>query len=1048
MRTNKFKFYPLKCTNLRWLLVVIIGFIQLQAVSQNQTSQNYTVSGVVTSKENGEPLPGVNVILKNSSVGAITDFDGVYSISAPGDGVLIYSSIGFVAEEVPVNLRKVIDVSMTADVMSLEEIVVVGYGTQKKINLTGSVSSINSSEIVERPQQNVMALLQGKAAGLQISSNSGRPGREGINTLVRGMGSYGTNNQPLMIIDGVPGSVDVLNPEDIEAISVLKDAASASIYGSRAANGVILITTKRGKEGTMNLTYNTYASIQQPTFLGDQIWNSAQYMELWNQLADRHGGRTKYSQELIDKYKDPNKDRIKYPDFNWMEGTFGNGYLISHNLNVNGGSEKLTYNISFGFQDQQGIVSSDKYKKYTGVVNAESKIKEWLNLGLNIKLFKGEINESYFNDENGMPLLAVTNAPMYRPYLPDGSGRYAQLAFPLTLGGTGVNRNATAMRKETERLNENYTVNPQFYGDVTVVKSDIMSLISHTQASFSFSENFGSYYYPAAIPFYYYLKESDYMAGGADEYMVSNPSGSPANLGVGNTWSRNISTNWFSTLNFDWDINEDHSMSALVGYQEETANSRFLSGSRRIYPTSGMKEINGGSVDGQSLSGNLSSEVALRSIFGRIKYSYKDRYLIEGNFRTDGTSRLAPSARWGTFPSISAAWRVSEEDFIKNNINWVDDLKLRGSWGNLGNSEVGSYPYQEVYNVGNYIFGGAPQLGALNSSYRDPNLQWEKTTVTDIGLDMTLARGLFGLTFDWYNKTTTGILAGLPVPASLGLNGPIVNYGEMRNQGVEIEVSHKNQIGDFGYGLNFQASYNKNELLKVRTPSYGTYIVEEGLPYRSYYLYQQEGIFQSEEDILNHATQPYENPKPGDIYYKDINGDGVVDQDDRQVTDGVYPKVIYSSTINLSYKNFDLNAFFQGITGKTQLAWQWVVDPFTTGGPPSEKFLDAWTPENTDTNVPALYYSGYGPMNYMSTYYLENSSYLRLKNLQIGYNFPQTVLSTLKLQGLRIYLSGENLFTITKYGYGMDPENDQGKTDTVVKYPQLKSFSAGVRLTL
>ncbi|MGV8095840.1 MAG: TonB-dependent receptor [Mangrovibacterium sp.] len=1011
-------------------------------------SQPKSVSGKVTDSS-GSPLRGVTVIIKGTTEGTITDSNGNYSLSnVPENAALIFSFVGMRTQELSVSGRTSIDVSLTEETIRIEEVVAIGYGTQRRVNLTGSVSTVAPTEIQARPHQNVAALLQGKVPGLLISSNSGRPGREGVNILLRGMASYGTNNTPLVIIDGIPASLDMVNPEDVESVSVLKDAASASIYGSRATNGVILITTRKGKKGFNRLTYNGSYSVQDPTFLGDQIWNSAQYMKLFNQMVDRQGGWVKYSDEMIARYEDPHRDKIKYPDYNWMKGTFKSGSLMNHNLNFMGGSEKIVYNISLGYKDIDGITISDAFKKYTGLVSIESTINRWIKIGTNTKFLYSNTKESFYNDENGLSLLAGSSKPMYMPYLPDGSGRYGWLNIPNSEGGDWSNRNPIAMASETERKITNYIFNPQIYADITILNNNKITLTSHTQASFTFYEDFTNTYYPKAIPLYYYLKESDYKAGGDDEYKIGSADGWPADMGVSNNWNRSLYHSVFSTLDFNWNISENDHLAALVGYQEESSNSRSLSGKRTAYPHPGMKELAGGSDAGQSLWGNLNSELAMRSLFGRVKYSYKDRYLLEANLRADATSRLAPESRWGTFPSFSAAWKVSEENVIKNKLPWVNELKIRGSWGILGNSEVATYPYQETYSVDNYPFNGVANQALYNSAYKNRDLKWEETTVVDFGIDLALHNGLFGMMFDYYNKTTEGILATLKVPQSLGMNGPVVNYGSMRNRGVELQLSHKNTVGDFSYGLVFMSSLNKNKVLKLVSPSYGTYVYKEGLAYGEYYLYVWDGIFQSEDDIQNYATQPYANPKPGDIRYKDLNGDKKVDGDDRKVCKGVYPKIAYSGTINLAYKNFDLSAFFQGITGKRQLAFQWGVDPFTQGSPPSKKFLNAWTPTNKNTNVPAIYHSGYVPMNFMSTYYLLNSSYLRLKTLQIGYNLPESFLKKTKLQGLRIYLSGENLFTITNYGYGLDPENDQGKIDNVVKYPQLKSYSFGIRFSL
>lgn len=1015
--------------------------ILLSKKEANQVSQQKSLllKGHIID-ETGEPVIGANVVIKGTIIGTVTDVDGNFVIEAPDKSILQVSYIGYLSKEIKVVGDKLLAITLAEDTRNLDEVVVVGFGTQKKINLTGSVTSISSKELAERPQPNVQNMLQGKVAGMQIVSNTAQPGKDGGLIAIRGKGSFGASSDPLVLIDGVPGELNTIAPEDVESISVLKDAASASIYGARAANGVILISTKKGKEGKAQISYNFNYGWQQATGLGDQIWDSATYMDLYNQMADRMGGgRTKYPQELINKYKDPNRDMNRFPDYNWMEETFETGHTMNHNLGISGGTDKLTYNVSLGYLNQEGLLDAHSYDRYTGLMNLEAKIHDWIKIGATASFYNGVTKEPWHTNEQ-IVLLVASSRPMTKPYLPDGSGRYSYLSNPETYGGEWQNRNPVWNMNESSRKYENWRANGQLYFDIDFFKKENMKLTWSTKGGFRYSDQFMQEH-QGPTDGYYYLKEADYKQGGRDEYILATDF-FPGTTGNVNKGERTIYTMLYTTLNFDWTLKKDHVFNAMLGYQDEGNNYRFISGTRIKYPSNSMTELDGGSTDGQSLSGGM-SQFALRSLFGRLNYSYKSKYLVEANFRYDGTSRIYKDNRWGVFPSFSGAWRVSEETFIKENISWIDNLKIRASWGKLGNSEIGNYPYQDVYSTTSYVFNDAIQQGVLQTVLKDKTLKWETTAATNLGIDMSLANGLFSLTFDWYNKVTDGILSQAAIPMSVGMSAPTINYGKLQNRGVEFEVGHQNKIGDFSYGVSFMTSINRNKVLELRAPSYGSYIYEVGKPYGEHYLYIWDGIFQSDEDIKSSPTHP-NSPKPGDIKFKDLNGDNKIDSKDRQMVEGVYPKMLYSFNLNLGYKNFDLTAFFQGISGQKIWTNFFGEDPFSQGQSPNSKFLNAWTPENTNTDVPAIYSFGYAPMTgTRSTYNLKDASYLRLKNLQIGYNVPKAFISKLGIDYVRIYFSGENLLTFTPYP-DYDPERKGDGWH--VQYPQAKTYSIGLNV--
>ena len=537
----------------------------------------------------------------------------------------------------------------------------------------------------------------------------------------------------------------------------------------------------------------------------------------------------------------------------------------------------------------------------------------------------------------------------------------------------------------------------------------------------------------ASEGFYYHPINGEYVIG--DNF---NPS---PDSGVKDSFSKSKNITLYSTINYNHKIG-NHDWGVLAGVNGETHKNNSLNARRKWFPSYSIEELNGGSPIEQELGGN-SGEWGILSFFGRLNYAYASKYLFEANFRYDGTSRIYKDNRWGVFPSFSGAWRISEESFIKDNCSsWLSNLKLRASWGKLGNQEIGNYAYHDVYHSSNVVIGGDMLQGMTINSLTDKSLSWEETSITDFGLDMNLFNGKLNLTFDWYNKITSGILNTAPIPASVGLGAPVVNYGKLRNRGVEFQIGHQNTIKDFTYGVSFMATLNKNKVLELRAPSYGNHINEVGLPYGEHYMWEWIGLFQSEEDIKNSAKHPYK-VLPGDLKLKDQNDDGIIDGKDRIVVSGRHPKMLYSFNLNLGYKNFDVSAFFQGVTGRKNYTCQFLIEPFAQGGAPTVDYRDAWTPENTDTNVPALYEGipKYKALQNRSTFFLRDASYLRLKNLQVGYNFPKNWINKIGLKSLRLYFSGENLLTFSDYPHG-DPERLSEGRHAV--YPQLKTYSLGL----
>lgn len=1001
---------------------------------QSTLQQTKKVYGVVKD-ESGETIIGANVWVKDTTTGVITDIDGRYQITLNNaKATLVFSYLGMKTQEIVVGDKSEINVVLMADAEQLDEVVVVGYGTQKKVNLTGSVASVDSKKLSERPTANVASLLQGQVSGLEITQNTGQPGNEGTSMQVRGMGTFSSaGTAPMVLVDGVAGSLSALSPNEIESVSVLKDAASAAIYGARAANGVILVTTKNGQKGKMQLSYHVNTAWQQATVLPELITSSVEYMEMYNQMADRVAGKRKYSEEYIDLYRDPNRNKLLYPDYDWINETFKTGFSHNHSVTASGGSDKVLYNINFSYLNQEGILPGHGYERFTGRSNVEAQVHERVKIGAKVAFYNGNVEApAYQND--GYLLLLIQQRPMYMPYLPDGSGRYTYTDLPLNQAGEFVNRNPLYIANETHSNTEKWRWDAQAYLNIDLLKKENMSLAWNSKIALSYSDSFNKRLEPNDGEGYYYHP----LEAGADYTLGSNFN--PERSGVKDSYSKGKQLTLFTT--FDYNINVgNHDMGVLLGYSQESYDGRSLNAYRKWFPSSVIEELDGGSTLDQTLGGN-SSDWGLLSLFGRMNYSYAGKYLFEANFRYDGSSRIYKDGRWGLFPSFSAAWRISEENFIKDNCEWMNNLKLRISWGKLGNQSIGNYAYHDIYDSSNIALGGE-QVQAMNQNKLvDKSLTWEETAISDIGIDFNLWNDKLYATIDWYNKVTSGILNQAPIPASVGLGAPTINYGKLRNRGVEIQVGHRNQVRDFNYGVSFMASFNKNEVLDLLAPSYGNYINEVGLPYGEHYMWEWIGLFQSEEEIASAPKHPY-TIQPGDLKLKDQNDDGVIDGEDRIVVSGKYPKMVYSFNVDMAYKNVDLTLFFQGVEGRKIYTHTYLVEPFAQGAPPTVEFRDAWTPENRDTNIPALYggIPYYKAASNRSTYFLRDASYLRLKNLQLGYNFPKQWISKVGLKSLRLYFSGENLFTITDYPHS-DPERASDGRHAV--YPQLKTYSVGL----
>ena len=1017
--------------------------------------QKLELKGKITD-EKGGGLPGVSIKLKGSSTGTMSDTNGNYALSLPdGSGTLVFSFVGFTAQEIAIGNRTTINVVLKEENSALSEVVVVGYGTQKKVNLTGAVSNVSGTELTSRQAPNTTSLLQGRMPGVQVTQNSGQPGAESASIQIRGMGTFSkAGNEPLVLIDGIEGNLNNVNPNQIESVSVLKDAASAAIYGSRAANGVILVTTKSGKAGRLNIDYSYNYGSQRATSIYDRITNSVEFMELLNKAIDHTGtsANQRYSAAQIEAYRQGAiSNPAQYPSYDWMDAIFRTAPMQQHYLSVNGGKEGTTYNFGAGYLNQDGILIATGYKRYDAQFNFKTDLNKKVTFGTNISFSKGKRNETALNgnfDGNSTEdqiLSALAAHPTFTPKLPDGSGRYAAKAYIFE----GGNKNPVATAENGGRFLNNHYALASAYLNVDILpglKGEIKGAVKYNERE--------TKVHVVGIPGYMFLPESN----GTYAYNTQwNGTVGENNLTVRD--DKDVQYTVFGTLNYTKKIAENHNLSALLGVSQETFKYDRLQGFKRNAPSDNLLDPGIFEPGGQTVDG-FSYEWALQSLFGRINYDYKEKYLLEANFRYDGSSRFPTGNKWGFFPSASAGWRISQEDFLKD-VSWVNNLKARVSWGQVGNQNVNRtllgesmpYPYQSVLNPYLYFIGGSLQQGVTQTDLINSNVKWETTTLTNLGLDFSLfGSSLFG-SVDWYTKRTTNILRELQVPDFIGLAGPTVNSGEMKNTGLEFLLGYEGKVNDFRYKVqgNFETYKNKVVKFGAREINSGNgTITQEGLPYQSYLMYIFDGIYQNQAEIDNGPT-PIVKPKPGDMKYRDVSGpngvpDGKITTDDRAVVGGAFPKFNYGLTVNAEYKNFDLSFFFQGVQGRKIYVKEWGIAPFRQAGPPPTFWKDAWDGEGTSNTIPHIFNELYAPNTQVSDWWLQDASYIRLKNLQLGYNFPAKLINKAKMQGLRLYVSGDNLFTITDFFDGSDPERAAASGRAAI-YPQAKIYSFGLKVT-
>lgn len=989
--------------------------------------------------ESGLPMPGVTVVVRGTTSGTVTDVDGKFSIDVPEGGFLIFSFIGFEDQVMEVGNQSQLKVILKESLSDLEEVVVVGYGEQQKANLTGAVSTVKfDDELANRPITNASQALGGTASGVWVSQNSGKPGGDGAQIRIRGWGTL-NNSNPLIIIDGVEGSFDQINPSDIENITVLKDAASAAIFGSKAANGVVLVTTKMGSKGDkMQVSVNAYGGVQSLGRRYDLINNSAQHMILSNQALTNDGASPLFSQDLISSFENGG-DPFKYPNTNWFKELFQNAPIQEYNVSIRGGGPNLSSYLSFNYLNQEGMVPNTNSKRYGIRANVESDVNNWLKVSGRFSYLKRDSEEPYSDVTYGslgrvFEMLGGA-APYIAPYTSDG--RFGSVQAIASDGSLLYdNRNPLIDAANGKSLTDENLLTINTAAEVKF--SDFISWKT------TFATNVGF-----SLVDRYNTSVFGYTDTGIETITKNyNREG----LEINRSNLLRINNNLFTTLNFKKEIGTQHSFTGVLGIQLESNKVRNTYARRTLPPKEGLTQVDAGTSGIQS-QGNM-TQLKIFSYFGRVNYSFNQKYLFEANLRADGSSRFKKGNQWGVFPGFSAGWRLGDEQFIQD-LNLFSSMKFRASWGRLGNQNIsGFWPYLTAIDQNNgvsYNFGGSFFPGAAITTLVDEDITWETTTTLDLGLEMGFWEDQLTLELDYFKRVTNDIIVQLPIPQVLGgLTPPFENLGEMVNDGFEIIANYSNYQFDrnkLDYNVGVNLTYIKNEVTQFaggKSPDQ-LYLIREGYSFNTLYGYNAIGIYQSDAEALEHMHSNGFKPKAGNLKFEDVNNDGRLDFEDKQGLGNTIPKFTFGISPGFKYKGFDLNILFQGILGVNVYTLNNFTNLDYENRVISTRWLDAWSPENTDTDVPSAKFDNSWDES-PSSYWVDELNYIKLKNIQLGYAMPQSFLTKSKLQKAYVYVNAQNVFSIVGKDYeGYDPERNTFNSGYSV-YPVPRIVSLGVNL--
>lgn len=998
-------------------LIFLLGSVGLYA-------QNLTVTGTV-SDESGT-LPGATVMVEGKSIGTMTDVDGHYAIEVNSGDRLVFSYVGYRSQSVTAD-RPVIDVELKADAINLDEAVVVGYARQKKATLTGAVSSVSAADITKRNVASLSTALQGYMPGVTIQQTSGQPGADGSTIRVRGIGSINSDQNPLVLVDGIEMDINQVDPQAVESISVLKDAASASIYGSRASNGVILITTKRGQAGKVRTTYSGYVTIQRPTNMPEAVaaWEYLQAeLNSWDNagIAVTETQRAQQLQ-LIEQQRMFRPDNWNRYDTDWKNETMkDNSVMHSHNVTISGGGDRISFFASGSYLYQDGLIPNDHYNRTNIRINADAWVTSWAKFSLETAMRQS--NQT--NPGMGTPKSIINQSLYMLPTLSaarelDGNWGY---------GKNGLN--PTAMANATGEK-KNRTSEQLVNGTLTLTPLDGLTVIGQYSRR-TVSNRSRSLITP-------------YTTSLGGQVMGKYP----AEDNLQESWNETIRNYYRAQASYERTVSDNY-FKVLAGFQAEDSNYSSFYGAKKGFELDRYYLDNG---DGATAtSGGGANSWSMMSWYARINYNYKSRYLVEVNGRYDGSSRFTKNNRWGFFPSVSAGWVISQEDFMVDHTNLIDILKLRVSYGLLGNQNIGNYPYAAVINSGyGYYLGDDKGLwtGVAQTDLANSNISWEKSKQFDVGVDYSMWNGMLGVTADFYIKSVYDMLMKFPLPYYAGMKPPFTNAGDMRNTGWEVTLTHKNRINDFFYSVSFTLSDNRNKITNLNGLNSQDKTMVEGYPNQGIWGYVTDGYYRDWDDVAN---SPKLSPaaRPGFVKYKKIyEGEGVdplaIDDRDMVYLGDPFPHFEYGLNLTGGWKNFDLSIFFQGVGQRKSYLSGIGLKPFSNGANLFRHQLDSWTPDNQDAEYPILVPEANSADNYVkSDKWVRNASYCRLKNVVLGYTLPAPVSKKLCIESLRFYVSGQNLFTISDFYKGYDPEVSYGGSLGGEFYPIMQTFTIGLDL--
>ncbi|MBD2754023.1 SusC/RagA family TonB-linked outer membrane protein [Spirosoma validum] len=1016
--------------------VPLFGLMTLPGLHVSESvPADVRVSGRVTG-ETDETLPGVSVVVKGSPRGTTTDAQGRYQINVPNDRsdvTLVFSFVGYVSQEMPVRNRSTIDVQLVPDTKALNEVVVVGYGQVKKSDLTGAVATVPVEEIRKVAVTSLDQALQGRAAGVQITQNSGAPG--GTTSIrIRGGNSIQGDNEPLYVIDGIPFKNDgagsgsnfnvlsTLNPSDIESMSVLKDASSTAIYGSRGSNGVVIITTKRGKAGKSTINFDAYYGIQNVR-RKYPVLNGREYAQFVNDANTNEGRPGVYTQAQIDAFG---------TGTDWQDEIFRQAPMSNYQLSMSGGDERTQYAVSGGYFKQNGIVVNSDFDRYSFRVNLDRKLTNKIKVGNSLTVSRTVTNQARTDGDLGSAGLVTIAALQFPPILPVRSADGNYLITDPALAFTADN--PVALARDNKNRNTAYRVFGNVFGDYQII--DGLNL----RVSLGI----------------------DGVLQKQDSYLPRSVSSGLAQGGAASIYNSQSIT-WLNEnlLTYTRTVNTVHNVTVLLGYTQQGNRTESSTASARNFVNDNLGSGNLGSGSVPLTPSSGIGTWGLESYLSRINYGYKDKYLLTASFRADGSSRFGSNKQYGYFPSVALAWRVSEESFLKNN-RVINDLKLRATYGSTGNQDgVGNYPAYSLLGTQNYVFGNVVSTGLGPNQIANPDLSWETTTQADVGVDVGFLNNRITLTADAYLKRTKDLLLNVTIPSTSGYSSAIKNLGRVENKGIELGISSRNIDGDFKWSTDVNFALNRNNVLDIGGApqifagnvanigqNLNSGIIRVGEPLGSFYGYVTNGLYQTTDELT--ALSDPQARKPGDRKYLDLNGDKKIDDNDRTIIGRAQPKFIGGISNTFSYKGVELTAFFQGVYGNNILnANRFELEYLNATTNQDRDVLSRWTPTNTNTDMPRA--STTRPANRISTRQIEDGSYLRLKNIQLAYNLPASVLKSLKIQSLRVYATAQNYLTWTSYS-GYDPEVNRFGQDSrsqgfdYASYPSAKTILFGLNV--